>query len=149
MKEQKLYRSCTNRILGGVAGGLGEYFEIDPVIIRLIFVILVIAAGSGFLIYFLAWIIIPENPKCSKHQDAKEEIKEAAENVANEIKKNVKYRDNNNSKSLLGLIILAVGGLLLVQNLIGLNFWHNFWPVILIVLGLGIILQGTRSKEDK
>jgi len=59
----RLYRSGRDKILGGVCGGLGEYFRIDPVIIRLIFVILAFAWGFGFLLYLISWIIIPRNPE--------------------------------------------------------------------------------------
>jgi len=49
-------------MLGGVCGGLGEYFRMDPVIFRLLFVLLIFAWGMGILFYILAWIIIPRNP---------------------------------------------------------------------------------------
>jgi phage shock protein C len=62
MPEKKLSRSVDNRMFAGVAGGLAEYFNIDPVIIRLIFVILMLAGGPGILIYIVLWIIMPEEP---------------------------------------------------------------------------------------
>ena len=51
-----------NKILCGVCGGLGEFLGIDPTIIRLIWVVLAFAAGSGLLIYLLAAVIIPRRP---------------------------------------------------------------------------------------
>jgi phage shock protein C len=60
---RRLYRSGKDKILGGVCGGLGEYFHVDPVIIRLLFVILIFAWGLGILFYILAWIVIPRNPE--------------------------------------------------------------------------------------
>jgi phage shock protein PspC (stress-responsive transcriptional regulator) len=63
-KPKKLYRSGENRILGGVCGGIGEYFNVDPTIVRLIWVLLTIASfGSGILFYLIAWFIIPRNLK--------------------------------------------------------------------------------------
>ena len=59
MEYQKLYRSNTNKAIAGVAGGLGEFFIIDPVIIRIIFVILALMGGGGVLIYVLLWIFVP------------------------------------------------------------------------------------------
>lgn len=59
---KKLYRSVTDKMLGGVCGGLAEYFSIDPVIVRLIFVLAVIFGGSGILAYIILWIIIPQKP---------------------------------------------------------------------------------------
>jgi phage shock protein C len=62
MVAKRLYRSKTNRVFAGVCGGLGEYFDIDPVIVRLIWVILTIASfGVGIIAYLLAWIIIPKH----------------------------------------------------------------------------------------
>ncbi len=61
MEEPKrLYKSSTNRVLCGVCGGIGEYFNIDPVVIRLLLVVFSLMAGGGILAYIIAAIIIPE-----------------------------------------------------------------------------------------
>ncbi len=57
---KRLYRSKKNRIIAGVCGGLGEYFNIDSTIIRLLWIILTLMGGAGILAYIIAWIIIPE-----------------------------------------------------------------------------------------
>lgn len=62
MEQKRLYKSNTNRVLCGVCGGLGEYFNVDPTIIRLLIVLLVLGAGSGILAYIIAAIIMPERP---------------------------------------------------------------------------------------
>lgn len=62
MAVKKLYRSGKDKILGGVCGGIGEYLDIDPTIIRLLWVLFGLS-GIGILFYFLAWLIIPRNPK--------------------------------------------------------------------------------------
>ncbi len=59
--NKKLYRSNTNKMLCGVCGGIGEYFDIDPTIIRLIWAI-VACSGTGLLVYFIAAVIIPTEP---------------------------------------------------------------------------------------
>ncbi|HOB90251.1 MAG TPA: PspC domain-containing protein [Candidatus Colwellbacteria bacterium] len=65
-KIRKIYRSRTDRIIFGVCGGLGEYFEVDPVIFRLLFVLFAFMA-SGILIYLISAIIIPlESKKTAK-----------------------------------------------------------------------------------
>ena len=61
--EIPLYRSRTDKFIGGVCGGLGKYLNWDPAIIRLIFVALLIYAGSGILLYLLLWILIPLEPQ--------------------------------------------------------------------------------------
>jgi phage shock protein C len=64
MDYKRLYRSNRDVMLGGVAGGLGEYFNIDPTIIRLLFVLLalVTAGVPVLLVYFILWIVIPRAP---------------------------------------------------------------------------------------
>lgn len=57
----KLYRSTTDRKIGGVCGGLAKYFSIDPTIIRLLFVLGLLLVGGTFWAYLIMWIIIPEN----------------------------------------------------------------------------------------
>ncbi len=59
-RAKRLYRSKKSKILGGVCGGLAEYFNVDPVVIRLLWVVLTLVYGVGILAYIIAWIIIPE-----------------------------------------------------------------------------------------
>jgi phage shock protein PspC (stress-responsive transcriptional regulator) len=59
---KKLYRSRSNRKIAGVCGGLGEYFEIDPTLIRLAVVFFSLWWGGGLIAYFIAWFVIPEEP---------------------------------------------------------------------------------------
>lgn len=60
---KRLYRSRTDRMIGGVCGGLAEYFDIDPVIIRIIAVILLLPGGlPGFVPYLILWLVVPEAP---------------------------------------------------------------------------------------
>jgi phage shock protein C len=60
---KKLYRSRTERWLAGVCGGLGEYFGVDPTLVRVLFVLFALTFGSGFLIYLVLWIVIPLEPE--------------------------------------------------------------------------------------
>ena len=59
METRKLYRLPDEGMLGGVCAGLGEYFNIDPTIVRLIFVFLALAGMSGVLIYLILLIVVP------------------------------------------------------------------------------------------
>ncbi len=61
--QKRLFRSRTNRILGGVAGGLGEYFDVDPALVRFIFLILLfVTSGFMVIVYLLSLVVIPEEP---------------------------------------------------------------------------------------
>ena len=58
---KRLYRSKKDRMLGGVCAGLGEHLDVDPTVIRLVWVVVtVLSLGTGIIVYILAWIIIPE-----------------------------------------------------------------------------------------
>lgn len=59
MSAKKLYRSRTDRWIGGVCGGIGEYFDIDPLLIRLAFIVALLIWGAGILIYLIMWIVVP------------------------------------------------------------------------------------------
>ena len=61
---KRLYRSRTSRILGGVCGGLSAYSDIDPNLIRILWVVLtLLSVGIGVVAYIVAWILIPEEPE--------------------------------------------------------------------------------------
>jgi len=59
---RRVYRSRKSKLLGGVCGGIAEYFEIDPVLVRLLFVLLFFMGFVGIIVYLVAWLLIPENP---------------------------------------------------------------------------------------
>ncbi len=84
-RHRRLYRNPDERLLGGVCSGLGNYFNIDPVIFRLIFIVALIFWGSGTLIYIILWIVTPE----AKTAAQKLEMKGQRVNISN-IEKNVR-----------------------------------------------------------
>lgn len=59
-RPKRLYRDPDNRVLGGVCGGLGMYFDVDPIIIRILFLVIFFGAGFGLLVYIILWIVIPK-----------------------------------------------------------------------------------------
>lgn len=62
MSGKKLYKSRSNKILCGVCGGVGEYIGLDPVLVRIIFLLLCFAVGGGLILYIIAAIIMPKEP---------------------------------------------------------------------------------------
>ena len=62
LREKRLYRQPKNKMIAGVCTGLGEYFEIDPVIVRVLFVAILFAGTIGFWLYIILWIIVPSVP---------------------------------------------------------------------------------------
>ena len=66
----RLYRSRSQKMIAGVAGGLGEYFDVDPVLIRLLFVVTAFISGAGILAYIVLWIVIPVEGDETPRMDA-------------------------------------------------------------------------------
>jgi len=62
MEPKRLLRSNVNRVIAGVCGGVAEYFVIDPVLVRILFVLTAIF-GAGFIVYLVLWIMMPEAPQ--------------------------------------------------------------------------------------
>lgn len=161
MEPKRLYRSYLDRKVAGVAAGLGEYFDIDPLLVRLLFVILTLAGGGGVLIYIILWIVTPEAPYKlndigTPETDSKPSGYGAEEHQEKAREGYQEYRDSSNTPkapaapapvkkprgSLIGgLVLITIGGLFLADELLpSVNFW-DFWPVILIVIGGGMLLN--------
>jgi phage shock protein C len=155
-KETKmLHRSSTNRIVFGVCGGLGEYFDVDPVLFRIIFLLLIFGAGTGVIIYLLMALLIPSDAQPAPvdgkvdPEDIKKRIHELAAELRS-LKKSKTGKRRGVVRLILGLVILAIGFGMLSQVLnIFPGFYFNiseffkyFWPVLVILIGLSIL-----SKE--
>lgn len=159
MATKKLYRSAKDRVIAGVAGGIADYFAIDPILIRLAFVLLTLANGTGFLAYIIAWIVIPEEPtvrvddsatesKSEAKKDTAKDIEDKVKEAASTIKESAQRARQNQNPTIPGVILLIVGVLFLLQNLTRFDVWGNFWPILLIGLGLSIIFRNMATKED-
>lgn len=150
LKGKKLTRSKKDRFVAGVCGGLGEYFDIDPMVFRLIFILLTIFAGSGVIIYIICWILIPESGE-KRSDEIGENIKEGASKMAKEIKDKTQEIDkeekDKKGKLIGGLIVLTVGLIFLFQNIMpqyGFDF-GKLWPLIIIVIAIGIIIDSGKK----
>ena len=142
MEPRKLRRSYKDKIIGGVAGGLGEYFSTDPLIFRILFVVLLFTGGGGFLIYLLMWIFIPQEE--SKFEDKFEEpIKDEAVSPETEKKK------LNNGSLIGGAILIMIGAIFLFDNLLPWLDFADLWPLALVIAGLAIVRMNYSRKKSK
>ena len=95
--EKRLYRDPDNRFLGGVCGGLGAYFNVDPIIFRIIFILIFFGMGSGLIIYIILWIVIPEATTTAQKLEMRgepitvENIKKAVREEFENVRKNMKF----------------------------------------------------------
>lgn len=124
-QPRRLMRSRDDRVIGGVAGGLGAYLGIDPVIVRLVFVVLALAGGGGILAYIIASIVIPDAPEGG--MPAPE-------------------RWGSSTPMMTGLGLVALGALLLADQLVPGFSWRQVGPVLLILFG-GLLLA--RRSTDR
>ena len=132
-QQHKLYRSRSNRYLGGVCGGIAEYFNIDANLTRLLFVIGTFIWGVGIILYLAALILVPENPA------------EAAE-----------PRQGAGSSTLFwGILFIAAGAILLSYELDLFGFfyivdlpWPTIWALFLIGIGAAILYAQWKKKNE-
>lgn len=94
--NKRLYRDPDNRVLGGVCGGLGSYFNIDPVLFRLLFVVVFLVFGTGLIIYLVLWLITPEATTMAQKMDMRgqnftfSDFKKKARSEYEDMKRNFK-----------------------------------------------------------
>lgn len=147
MTNRKLYRNESEAILAGVCAGLADYFDMDVTLVRVVFLLLMIGGGSGLLVYIILWIVAPGKEDGVIMVDKEENIKDFADKVGKkakvmtkEIKKEVK--SSKRSGSFLGLILMALGILILLEKMIPMVIrWDYIWPIMLIILGGYLIFR--------
>ena len=133
---KRLYKSRKDKLLCGVCGGLGEYLGVDPVLVRILWVLFAFGGGSGLLAYVIACLIIPRKPS-----------QEAADLPA---------KNSPNGRAWLGGILVVFGVFLLLLNfhllspylwgLWGLS-WKVVWPLLFILVGVAVILHRGGSPQ--
>jgi phage shock protein PspC (stress-responsive transcriptional regulator)/uncharacterized membrane protein YhdT len=166
-KQRRLYRSEKERLLGGVCGGLAEYFKTDPVLVRVIFVILTFfPTGLGLVAYIVLWIITPQasSAELSAKEAVKEnigELKETATEAGRKVKEHINEFKGNPTEAgkeaketagrglaySLGVVLVALGVVLFLANF-GLSWWFGFanaWPVVFIILGVLLLVYTGRD----
>lgn len=118
-----LRRSREDKVIAGVAGGLGRYLEVDPVILRIAFLVLAFFGGSGILLYLIGWIAIP--------------LEEPGDRLGPS-----PAAGTSTTRAVVGALLVAVGALWLFERLVP-GFGRFLGPLVLIGLGL-VVLAGVR-----
>lgn len=139
---QRLYKSDKDKVFDGVCGGIGEYLQIDPVLVRLLWILLVVFGGTGVVAYVVAMFIIPKRP-----------VREAPEEVES------KEIVNASVSNRFWGILLMVAGVLLLLGFIGpigglfagltLFMGHALWPLLVIGLGLYLFFNQNENPNVK
>jgi phage shock protein C len=138
LAPKRLARSRRDRVFGGVCGGLGEYFGVDAVLVRIVAVALALSGGVGFLVYVIAWIAIPEEgmfgyggrPAAPASHDSPLDANPA--------------RSRATAATIAGAALVAVGALTLLNRLVPWVDAALVWPLIVIAAGAAILMSGRR-----
>jgi phage shock protein C len=160
MEPKRYLRSKTDRVFAGVCGGLAEYFSIDPLLIRLLFVVLALAGGGGVLIYIILWIVAPEKPESYNNSQAPPtmEKQQPPAPEPEQTYKNpqpsppsppeTKYRKPH--RGLIGgLVLITLGVLFLIAEFVpGIDF-GDLWPILLVVIGIGLLIRSISGRGEK
>ena len=151
---RRLRRNRRKALLGGVAAGLGDYFDVDPVLVRLGFVLLTFATGIGLLFYFVCWLIMPSDKdpvadRPAPGETVAEEVRAVGQRVYNEVRQ---AGESGRAQLIVGGALVLVGVMLLADEVSWMFAWpywlrfENLWPLILVAIGLGLLL---RSREEE
>jgi len=146
---KRLYRNDSEKVIGGVCAGLAEYFDIDVVIIRIIFVATALIWGTSILLYLILWIAIPRKSIINVPKPSAEDKTEAPDTTPPtqtqaEAQKSNKYRE------VFAVILIIIGIYATLNNVV--YWWSDklALPILLITIGLLILLYPSgKQKETK
>lgn len=150
---KKLHRSRAQIMLGGVCGGLAEYFDVDVTIVRLLWVVAFFAGGAGFLAYLVAWVIIPQQPY-GQDPEKKTELLDDGDEAGYSPSQDedpryqaTEEKSLQEKNRLIGLILVILGIYLLAGRFFPRYLLAQYWPVVLIVVGLFFLVRGLRRNS--
>ncbi|MBI5645401.1 MAG: PspC domain-containing protein [Ignavibacteriae bacterium] len=146
--EKRLYKSSSEKMIAGVAGGLAEYFGIDPVLSRILFVALVFLHGIGVIAYVLLWIIMPKRP--ASDAPASEPLEAQAETAFSDAGGTVatptlRVKDGKGSL-VIGTFLIVLGGLFFLGNVLPNFCFDMYWPLLLIALGTVLLWPALKKN---
>lgn len=150
-KKKTLYRSKTDRIIFGVCGGLGAYFDIDTVLIRVAFIVLVFMNGIGLLVYIILALLTPSEDIKIDFVDRKKNFEEFTEDVGSRVKESVVELKTGGKnffkiKNIFGFLLIVVGLASLMKLLFPFYWfgWNVIWASLLILVGLYFVFKGKK-----
>lgn len=149
--KDRLYRSRKKRVIGGVCAGLADYFNIDPIIVRILMVVLTIANGVGLLLYIILWIVVPEadieegaTVKQESQPSDKEEVKNE-EPLTTEGKPVTVKNSSGAGRIVFGVILIMLGFLFLLDRYFPYFDFEDIFPVTLVLLGIALVVNSFRK----
>lgn len=144
---ERLYRSRTKKVIGGVAGGLGDYLNIDPVLIRVLFVIITLINGLGLLLYIILWIVVQKEP----YEDYTFEMGagQGKPKPNSETQSAQQQKTEGRGAIITGLVLIALGFIFLADNWFPSFHFHDIFPLALLGVGIWLVVDSLNKKENK
>jgi phage shock protein C len=144
--RERLYRSRRFKIFGGVAGGLAQYFNLDPVLVRVLFVIITIMHGFGILLYIILWIVVPEEPFELAYQVKNETVNAEGSTIENAepfIPQPVKSKETG--RIIAGVVLIGIGLIFFADKIIPSFDLGDVLPVAIILVGAALIWNSMKK----
>ena len=142
---KKFQRTRNEKVISGVCGGLGNYFEVDPIIFRFAFIALLLAGGSSIFIYIILIIVIPKEPYIIQTQGTANDS-----TFDNFQQQDLAGKETENgNRTVFGLLLISGGALMLLYNIMPYFKLEKLWPVILVIIGLGLLFQKKNKDTNQ
>lgn len=148
---KRLYRNESEKVLGGVCAGLGDFLGIDPVFVRIFFILWTVLGELSVLIYILMWVVIPRGS--APDADEKFDINDVGGRI-NQVGREVREISRQPSSEPIiftGIGLILWGVYYLIRRAVPyLDIWsysQYLWPVVLIAAGAFVIYRATRREE--
>lgn len=145
--HKKIYRSHNEKMIAGIAGGLAEYFEIDPLFIRLAFIFLTIFHGAGIILYIACLFIMPTRDGTDFREVNVETETFDVEDDYTQRTQSVKSKHRFDFMTIVGVVLVLMGGLFLADNFIPHFRFHDIFPIILIIVGVLFLINSLHRSE--
>lgn len=144
--NKRLYRiKNSETLLGGVTLGIGQYFSIDPTLVRVLWVILGFSTFSiAFLVYLILWISLPESDGVAYTNSYGPDS--LANNSSNYMKK-----QQNSSNLVVGLILIGLGVIFSFKSFFDINIFgyiKKMWPLVLVVFGVWFLVKDNLTDDS-
>lgn len=146
--NKKLYRSRRVRVLGGVAGGLADYFNIDPILVRIIFVIITFATGLGILLYIILWIVVPEEPFELAYPPYSGEEKNSSGGESRQGSSSEQFQaqpEKSKGRVVAGIILISIGVIFFAERFIPSFEFCDIFPLVLVLIGVALIWNSIKK----
>jgi phage shock protein PspC (stress-responsive transcriptional regulator) len=149
--ERRLYKSRKEKMIAGVAGGIAEYFDVDPVLVRIGFVVLGFLHGVGVLAYIILWIVMPTakfDPVPVGASDTSGTFDTSVLDSDTAPAANpLSTKRSNNAAFIGGSLLIGLGVLFLLDNLFPVFDFGELWPLLLIILGGGLLWNSIKRDS--